>query len=242
MTSQLQRTFSAAFGAAMLLLAASTITLAQSKPALDRVVVDLGKNQIELTGSNFGASQPTVTLNGSAVSILSHDAGVVVADLTTRADGNYSLAITNHDSPVNNQTSFSYRIGAPSEESPVPAASKQASVTPAGVTLSGWTNDSYNCPNSSSCTMAIYAPLGTQVVGGGCGSYYDAYSVYMVNSSPITTGWGMGWYCYVNNTDLVNGHTIVNWVQWATAAPGAAVAGQQQTKPTTFVLVRPLSQ
>lgn len=239
MTSQLHKTFSAAFGAAMLLLAASTITLAQSKPTFERVVVDLGKSQIEITGSNFGASQPTVTLNGSGVSLITHTPERIVADLPTQAEGGYSLAVTNHDSAADNQASFSYQIGSPNEESPVPVAAKPAAAVPSGFTLSGWTNTSYNCPASNWCTMAIYSPLGAQVVGGGCGSYYNAYSVYMVNSSAITTVQGMGWYCFVNNQDLVNGHTIVDWVQWATPAPGAAGAVQTQTKPTTFILTGP---
>ena len=241
MTS-LNRMMSIALRAAVLLVTTATFTFAQSRPTMQAVILNLGKNQIEVTGTNFGNALPTLNLNSTATNILSHSAQRIVAELPTQAEGHYTLTLTNHDATAGNQDNFSFDISDTNlkdqkDDATEATVFRPAVAPPSSLTLSGWANYSWGCPSGDNCQGWYTIPAGAQLVAGGCGAYYDAYSVYMVNSSPTSNA---QYTCIVNNTDLVNGHTILVWAQWAnTSAAGATSAPGH---PTLFVIERPLSQ
>jgi hypothetical protein len=224
-------------GAAVLLLASTSLTFAQAAPAIKHVTVNLGTNRIEVTGSNFGSSAPKLTLGGQTLHLISVTRDSIEAELPALESGSHPLVLTGGDNPLNNSASIDLPSLTQGAEAPEAPSTPAVAPPPAGsLVLSGWSSYSDNCGAANHCQLYQYTPGTDQLVAGGCGSLYDAISVYMVNASPLSNN---EWGCFVNNTDPVNGHTIVGWIQWGTYT-GASATGSEQPGATILVL-RPLS-
>lgn len=222
MTS-LHHNLSIALRAAALLIATAAVAFAQSKPAMETVILDMGKNQIEVKGTSFGNALPTLALNSTNTSIISHTPERILAELPMQDAGHYTLTLTNHDATANNQATFSFDVDDSKEETAPPPAVRSAAAPPPGFTVATWQNNSDQCDPDYACSFITPGiPPGTILISGGCGAYYDAYSVYMYNSSPDFNL--LQWKCGVVNTDSVNNHTIVLWLLYA-GGNGSAAAG-----------------
>jgi Collagen triple helix repeat (20 copies)/IPT/TIG domain len=67
----------------LLALAMCMPVLANAKPVIDAAVPNYGTNQLTISGTGFGTGTPTVDINGTALTLVSHTATMIVVKLPT---------------------------------------------------------------------------------------------------------------------------------------------------------------
>lgn len=80
----------------LMLLGLTAAAFAGSSPSILSAVANFQTNQLTITGSNFGSATPKVTLDGTALQIISHSTTSVVATLPSGTNpGAYLLTLAN---------------------------------------------------------------------------------------------------------------------------------------------------
>jgi hypothetical protein len=87
-----------------------------SAPSIVSAVANFQTNQLTITGANFGSAAPKVTLDGSALQVVSYSATSVVATLSNGTNpGAYLLTLTTSN---NLKASFDVTLGAAGPQGP----------------------------------------------------------------------------------------------------------------------------
>jgi hypothetical protein len=100
----------------------SSVSLAQAAPAAQKPAIvgtdaNFQTNQITIAGSNFGTAKPSVTLDGHAVTVVTHTPTTVVIDMPSNlAPGAYLLTLKNRSD--NLAVSFDVTLGVTGPQGP----------------------------------------------------------------------------------------------------------------------------
>ena len=128
------------------LLVAAQVTPSAQKPVIVSVESNFETNQITLVGQRFGNAEPAVTLDGTALTVISYTPTNVVAGLPVNLQpGSYQLSLKNHSDGL--AGAFPLTLGAVGERGagaagssgsrrpPGPARSSRAAGISAGVSF-----------------------------------------------------------------------------------------------------------
>jgi hypothetical protein len=116
----LRHTLILTFCCACLAFAQNATDAAAAAPAIEEAAVNYTTSPVQLTitGSNFGTSAPTVTVDGLPLTLVSYSATIVVADLPNSLippagpAASYLLVLTNNGSKAQPSVDFDLTIGA----------------------------------------------------------------------------------------------------------------------------------
>jgi hypothetical protein len=211
--------------AIVLVLMGATIARTQDAPpttSSPKILAAVASTtEITITGQHFGSARPTVTLDGTVLTLTSYSNTQVIADLASnQAPGSFLLALKTAGGLT---AYFDTTIGAvgaqgppgpqgpEGPQGPQGPQGEQGQQGPPGQGLNPqWSLQFYVVPPNSEAQAVWGCNSGGVLIGGACGSSEgEPNQFYIVVNSSAPTGDLSAWQCEVDNNDLFNPHSIV---------------------------------
>lgn len=165
-------------------------SIAQEAPTAQRPTIvstdaDFQTNQRTIAGSHFGNADPYVTLDGHALTVVTHAPTNVVADIPTNlAAGAYLLTVKNQSDGLTG--SFDVTLGTVGPQGP------QGPQGPPGTggALGAFYVNEFGAQGNTAYQVDVLCSSGGEVVSGACGepSLGEASSVSLSTSMDPTQG------------------------------------------------------
>jgi hypothetical protein len=239
--------------AIMLVLMGATIARAQDAPPTapsPKILAAIASTtQITITGQRFGSARPTVTLDGTLLTLTNYSATQVIADLpNNQAPGSFLLALKTAGGLT---TYFDTTIGAvgaqgppgpqgpQGPEGPQGPQGPQGEQGPPGQGLNTqWSLQLYAAAPNTEAQALWGCNSGGTLIGGACGSSEgEPNQFYIVVNSSGPTGDLSAWQCEVTNSDLFNAHSIVYGS--LCSYPSGMLHMKERLKPTIKIRTNP---
>jgi hypothetical protein len=211
--------------AIVLVLMGATIARAQDAPpttSSPKILAAVASTtQITITGQHFGSARPTVTLDGTALTLTSYSNTQVIADLSNnQVPGSFLLALKTAGGLT---TYFDTTIGPVGAQGPPGPQGPQGPEGPQGPQgpqgqqgpPGQWLNPQWNLqiyvdPPNTQVQAGLGCTSGGVLIGGACGSAEGIPNqIYITVNSSAPTGNLSDWQCELYNADLNNPHAIV---------------------------------
>jgi hypothetical protein len=174
-------------------------SLAQEAPTDQRPTIvstdaDFQTNQRTIAGSHFGNADPYVTLDGHALTVVTHAPTNVVADIPTNlAAGAYLLTVKNQSDGLTG--SFDVTLGTVGPQGPQGPQGAQGHQGPqgppgTGVAWGAFYVNEFGARGNTAYQVDVLCSSGGEVVSGACGepSLGEASSVSLSTSMDPTQG------------------------------------------------------
>jgi hypothetical protein len=211
-----------------------SLSLAQStpsaqKPAIVSTDANFQTNQITITGSHFGNAEPYVTLDGHALTVVTHTPTNIVVDLPTNiAAGAYLLTLKNESDALTG--SFDVTIGTvgpqgpqgiQGPQGPQGAQGPQGQQGPpgTGVALQAFYVNEFAAYGNEAYQVDVQCSAGGEMVSGACGEpslNQSAFSISVIYDGPNPGNPSVDWECLLQNT---SSNTIPVWYGGLCAYP-----------------------
>jgi IPT/TIG domain len=240
-----------AFFLALPCVGASTLCLAQvqqpqtAKPVIVSATADFQANQLTITGTNLGTTQPTVTLDGQATTVVSFSNTSVVATLPNGiAPGAYLLVFKQKSTTVN----FDVTLGTAGPQGPQglqglqgpqgnpgPQGPQGIQGPPGQGLVTQWNLQFFSVPPFQLADALAPCNPGGTLIAGACGSAEGLpNSQYITVNSTGPTGDLAQWQCEAYNGDGIYAHAIVyaSVCSYPIGAPGARMRKSKGTVTT----------
>jgi IPT/TIG domain len=184
-----------------------------ARPAIVSADANFQTNQITIIGSHFGNAQPYITLDGQAITVVTHTPTNVVVDLPSDiTPGAYLLTLKNESD--NMAGSFDVTLGTVGPQGPqgpqgptgpqgLQGPQGQQGPPGPGVVMGTFGVSSTNLPGQSAIEIQTACNAGGEMISGACG--YDSadqnlFSILVDYSGADSSNPAGLWDCIAQNT------------------------------------------
>jgi hypothetical protein len=218
------------------LVATCPLSLAQATPSTQKPVIvsvesNFETNQITLAGQGFGNAEPAVTLDGTALTVISYTPTNVVAGLPVNLQpGSYQLSLKNQSDGLTG--AFPLTLGAAGEKGPQGAQGVQGAAgpqgqqgpqgpqgSPAGVSFAPFYINEIGVGGNTAIGIDVSCGSEGQIVSGACGHGeldHGEFSIVVNYNGADPSNPAALWLCIATNN---NSNTIPIWYGGLCAYP-----------------------